>query len=149
MKKAMPIVLGMVAALSSAALALEASAQGGQQAGGAAASSRGTPSALDGRGMFQLYCTSCHGKEGKGDGPAAAALKNAPADLTRISVRNAGTFPADKVRRFIEGREAVAGHGTREMPVWGGLFAGIDRDSEMATIRVAILADYLKSIQQR
>ena len=113
----------------------------GQQPGG-------TPSAVNGKAMFDTYCTPCHGKEGKGDGPAAPALKTKPADLTGLSARNGGTFPNDKVRRFIEGREAVAGHGTREMPIWGGLFAGLDRDSDMARIRIANLADYLKTIQR-
>ena len=108
----------------------------------------GTPSAVNGKAMFDTYCTPCHGKEGKGDGPAASALKTKPADLTGLSAKNGGTFPTDKVRRFIEGRETVAGHGTREMPVWGGLFTGLDRDSDMAKIRIANLADYLKTIQR-
>lgn len=107
-----------------------------------------TPSPVNGKAMFDLYCTACHGKEGKGDGPAAPALKTPPADLTRISGRNKGTFPTDKIRRFIDGRETVAGHGTREMPVWGGLFVGVDRDGEMAKIRIANLTDYLRSIQK-
>ena len=107
-----------------------------------------TPSPVDGKAMFDLYCTPCHGREGKGDGPAAVALKTPPADLTKISARNKGTFPTDKIRRFIEGREAVSGHGSREMPVWGSLFIGVDRESEMAKIRIANLADYLKSIQK-
>ena len=107
-----------------------------------------TPSAVNGKAMFDTYCTPCHGKEGKGDGPAAGALKTPPADLTRINARNGGTFPADKVRRFIEGRETVAGHGSREMPIWGGLFTGLDRDSDMARIRIANLAEYLRSIQK-
>src|SRR2546425_2496782 len=62
-----------------------------------------TPSAVNGKAMFDAYCTPCHGKEAKGDGPAAAALKKPPADLTRISARNNGTFPTEKVRRFIDG----------------------------------------------
>jgi mono/diheme cytochrome c family protein len=106
------------------------------------------PSAVDGRAMFDTYCTSCHGKEAKGDGPAAAALKKPPADLTRISARNNGAFPIEKIRRFIDGRENVASHGTRDMPVWGGLFIGVDRDSDMGKIRIANLTEYLKSIQK-
>ena len=109
---------------------------------------RDAPSPVNGKAMFDVYCTPCHGKEGKGDGPAAAALKKPPADLTRITARNNGTFPTDKVRRFIEGRETVAGHGSREMPIWGGLFSEVDRDSDMGKIRIANLAEYLKSIQK-
>ena len=107
-----------------------------------------TPSAVNGKAMFDAYCTPCHGKEAKGDGPAAAALKKPPADLTRISARNNGTFPTEKVRRFIDGRENVAGHGSREMPVWGGLFIEVDRDSDMGRIRIANLTEYLRSIQK-
>jgi len=35
-----------------------------------------------GRGTFAKYCRACHGPEGKGDGPAAAAMKDVkPANL--------------------------------------------------------------------
>ena len=96
--------------------------------------------------MFNTYCAVCHGKEGKGNGPAAAALAKVPADLTRISARNGGKFPDVKVRRYIEGLDEVAAHGTRDMPMWGGLFNALNRDT--AQLRVAALADYMKSLQQ-
>ena len=38
-------------------------------------------SPASGKEMYLQYCASCHGKEGKGDGPAAAALKAAPNNL--------------------------------------------------------------------
>lgn len=96
--------------------------------------------------MFNTYCAVCHGKEGQGNGPAAAALAKVPADLTRISARNGGTFPDVRVRRYIEGLDEVAAHGTRDMPMWGGLFNALSRDT--ARLRVAALADYVKSLQQ-
>lgn len=34
-----------------------------------------------GEQLYLNYCASCHGNEGAGDGPAAAALNPAPADL--------------------------------------------------------------------
>lgn len=37
---------------------------------------------LAGKTLFEQYCATCHGKSGHGDGPAAAALKPAPADLS-------------------------------------------------------------------
>ena len=95
--------------------------------------------------MFQTYCAVCHGKDAKGGGPAAPALTKAPADLTRIAARNGGTFPDTKVRRFIEGLDEVAAHGTRDMPMWGGLFRSLDQDT--AALRVAALSDYLKTLQ--
>ena len=65
---------------------------------------------------------------GKGDGPLAVLLKNPVPDLTTIQKNNAGVFPFDRVYGIVDGREAVAAHGPREMPVWGlkkqkGIFA--------------------------
>jgi mono/diheme cytochrome c family protein len=103
----------------------------------------------DVRGMFTSYCAACHGPAGKGDGPAASALKKAPADLTTISARNGGKFPEVKVRRFIEGIDEVAAHGSRDMPVWGTLFRSLDITNQAAALmRVQLLTDYLKSIQR-
>lgn len=102
--------------------------------------------ASDAPAMFQTYCATCHGKAGKGDGPAAVALKKAPADLTKISERNGGKFPDVKVKRYIEGLDEVAAHGSRDMPIWGELFRSLSRDT--AQIRVQALADYVKGLQQ-
>lgn len=103
--------------------------------------------ASDAPAMFQSYCAACHGKTAKGDGPAAAALKKAPADLTKISARNGGTYPEVKVKRYIEGLDEVAAHGTRDMPMWGALFRDLNRDT--AQIRVQALSDYLKGLQTK
>jgi mono/diheme cytochrome c family protein len=102
--------------------------------------------ANDGKAMFQQYCTPCHGTDAKGDGPVAKALTKAPADLTQISARNGGTFPAVRVGRFIQGEEDVAAHGTRDMPVWGSLFRSLG--DGVAELRVANLTDYIKSLQK-
>lgn len=103
-------------------------------------------SAADAKGMFDSYCAVCHGKEGLGNGPAAKALAKVPADLTKISARNKGTFPDVRVRRYIEGLDEVAAHGSRDMPMWGSLFNSLNRDT--AQLRVAALADYLKGMQK-
>lgn len=103
----------------------------------------------DAREMFVSYCSPCHGKEGRGDGPAAAALKRAPADLTKISARNGGTFPDTRVKRYIEGADEVEAHGTRDMPMWGPLFRALSSgDRSAAALRVQALADYLRRLQQ-
>ncbi|MDP2391575.1 MAG: c-type cytochrome [Acidobacteriota bacterium] len=101
--------------------------------------------ASDAKGMFDSYCAVCHGTDGKGMGPAAKALAKAPADLTRINARNGGKFPDVRVRRYIEGLDEVAAHGSRDMPMWGGLFNSLNRDT--AQLRVAALADYIKGMQ--
>lgn len=101
--------------------------------------------ATDAQGMFDSYCAVCHGKDGKGMGPAAKALAKAPADLTRINARHGGKFPDVRVRRYIEGLDEVAAHGTRDMPMWGSLFNSLNRDT--AQLRIAALADYIKGMQ--
>jgi mono/diheme cytochrome c family protein len=105
-------------------------------------------SAADGAQMFQSYCAACHGSGARGDGPAVAALKKAPADLTTLSARNGGTFPAVKVSRYIEGLDEIAAHGTRDMPMWGSVFRSLGPDSGIATLRVTNLTEYLRSIQR-
>jgi mono/diheme cytochrome c family protein len=73
---------------------------------------------MDGRDIYRFYCASCHGLEGKGDGPIAPALRTRPSDLTRLAVRNAGTFPSARVKAFVtNGAGAAASHSTRDMPV--------------------------------
>lgn len=102
--------------------------------------------ASDAARMFDSYCAVCHGKTGVGNGPAASALAKAPADLTRISARNSGTYPDVRVKRYIEGLDEVAAHGTRDMPMWGDLFRSLNRDT--AQIRIQALSDYLKGMQK-
>jgi mono/diheme cytochrome c family protein len=102
--------------------------------------------ASDAKAMFDSYCAVCHGRTGVGDGPAASALAKAPADLTRISARNKGQFPEVRVKRYIEGADEVAAHGSRDMPMWGDLFRSLNRDT--AQIRIQALADYLRKMQK-
>jgi mono/diheme cytochrome c family protein len=104
-------------------------------------------SPASGKDMFMEYCAVCHGKDGKGGGPAASALKKAPADLTTLSSRNNGKFPESRVYGFIQGDSGVSAHGSRDMPIWGTLFRGLDRDPSIAQLRMSNLTDYLKSIQ--
>jgi len=69
--------------------------------------------------MFINYCAACHGKDGKGDGPAASALKVAPADLTALAQKNSGKYPVMRVTSVLNGQANLAAHGNKEMPVWG------------------------------
>lgn len=103
-------------------------------------------SPVDGPAMFSSYCAPCHGPKGVGDGPAAHALTKAPADLTRLSTRNGGQFPTVRVRRYIEGADEVAAHGSREMPMWGSLFKSLSRD--MVVQRIETLTKYVEGLQQ-
>lgn len=98
--------------------------------------------------MFHTYCAVCHGKDGKGAGPAASALKVAPRDLTQLAAKNRGKFPEDSVYIVLKSGSHIAAHGSEEMPVWGDLFRTLEpgRD-DMVQLRIANLTHYLKTIQ--
>lgn len=53
--------------------------------------------------LYQTHCLQCHGPGGKGDGPAAAALATAPADLTKVAARRDGVWPMLEVMAIIDG----------------------------------------------
>lgn len=99
--------------------------------------------------MFNEYCAVCHGKSGKGDGPAARALNPAPTDLTRLAAKNQGKFPDLKIASYIRGEETVAAHGTRDMPIWGKLFASIDNNKSVDQLRITNLSNYVKTLQEK
>jgi mono/diheme cytochrome c family protein len=105
-----------------------------------------------GRAYFLRYCGSCHGADGKGDGPVSRSLKLKPADLTQIQKKNNGVFPLEKVMATIEGKTRVEAHGESKMPVWGEIFekqASGQKDSAGASAaKVKLIADYLSTIQR-
>src|SRR5579864_1362786 len=84
-------------------------------------------SSLEGVDLYKSYCATCHGLTGKGDGPIASVLDTSPSDLTTISKRNGGIFPAGRVRKIIAGNDLIKAHGTREMPIWGPIFHQVER----------------------
>ncbi|MFI5057407.1 MAG: c-type cytochrome [Candidatus Acidiferrales bacterium] len=108
--------------------------------------------ASSGEEMYGEYCAVCHGKAGKGDGPAASALKTAPADLSTLAKRNDGKFPADHVNSILRFGTATPAHGTADMPIWGGLFTALE--SKTATdgvvqLRIFNLTKYIESLQTK
>ncbi len=105
---------------------------------------------MEGPALFKAYCATCHGTGGKGIGPMTQWLKIKTPDLTRISLRGGGTFPRDRVQRIISGEENItAGHGTREMPVWGPVFSQVSRDQDLGRMRVYNLAKFIEKIQEK
>lgn len=103
---------------------------------------------VEGKDTYAAYCAACHGKDAKGDGPAASALKSAVPDLTTLARRNNGKFDTVGVQRTITGDDRrFAVHGSEEMPIWGPVFRAAQGDTS-TLLRVANLATYLKTIQQ-
>jgi len=101
--------------------------------------------------LFARYCAACHGEEARGDGPVAASLVKVVPDLTGLSRRAGGAFPAVNVAEIIDGRSPVVAHGTRRMPVWGAEFwieEGGDIEAESrAREMIGKLIEFLESIQ--
>lgn len=105
-------------------------------------------SAASGQEMFMTYCAVCHGKDAKGDGPAARALNKQPADLTRLAAKNGGKYPSERVSQTIRGEVEVPAHGTREMPMWGNLFYQMTQGHQAEVqLRIANLNQYIQSLQ--
>jgi mono/diheme cytochrome c family protein len=102
-----------------------------------------------GKDLFRQYCAVCHGTDGKGAGPAAVAMKNAPTDLTQISRKNGGSFPEERMMRMLRGEEAVASHGSQDMPVWGNVFNNMSSNLEQAQARVHALLQYVEDMQAK
>jgi len=104
-----------------------------------------------GRELFMEYCIACHGPDGAG-GVLMEYLDPKPPDLRTIAARHGGRFPRAEVESWIDGRDRVPSHGTRQMPAWGPNFretTWIDDGTETRVHeRILALVAYLESIQQ-
>jgi hypothetical protein len=85
---------------------------------------------LDGRIEFLSKCATCHGADGKGDGPLSFKLKTKPPNLTILARRNKGVFSQRAVYDAVDGREATGSHRIAEMPIWGCRHAPPPRASQ-------------------
>ncbi len=100
-----------------------------------------------GKELFATHCATCHGADGKGDGPVAKDLKTSPKDLARIAERNEGKFPPNFVEEIVDGQRYFIAHGDRVMPIWGDVFAQ-GKGQYAGGMRVYALRIYLQSIQE-
>jgi len=107
-------------------------------------------SPASGQEMYTAYCAVCHGKDGRGGGPAAEALKVPPSDLTTLAKKNGGKYPSDHVTSAIQGDLHEPAHGSKEMPVWGNLFWRMSQGhTSEVQLRVANLNKYIESLQAK
>jgi mono/diheme cytochrome c family protein len=108
---------------------------------------RAAPAPAVGQELYRRYCATCHGADGRADGPAASSLSPPPTDLTRLdsSVR--------ELMRAIDGRRTIRAHGTSTMPVWGTVFertmAGERHPQRTTLLQVEVLAEYVRTLQAR
>lgn len=110
-----------------------------------------TNNAALGADLFRMYCASCHGTSARGDGPLAASMRRTPPNLTEITKRHKGAFPAELIFKIIDGRQRVPGHGGPDMPVWGDAFMRTSDSTDQNSVRYRIqaLVDHLESIQAK
>lgn len=103
--------------------------------------------ASSGKEMFGAYCAACHGLDGTGNGPAASALKKAPADLTQLASKNGGKFPAAHVYAVLNEVDSPV-HGSKQMPVWGPLLSSVSLSQGEVQLRINNLVNYVESLQK-
>lgn len=107
-------------------------------------------SPTSGKQMFTSYCAPCHGVDGRGNGPAANALKVPPTDLTGLCKRNHGRFPDTHIVSVLQFGAEVPAHGSLQMPVWGPVLATMNRtNAQEKQLRISNLTRYLESIQAK
>lgn len=111
-------------------------------------------SSASGEQMYEAYCAACHGKNGEGNGPAAAALKIRPKSLRTLAKRNGGKFPVQQVTGVLEFGVPVTAHGTSEMPIWGPLFASLHAHKvrgheSYVQLRISNLVRFLETLQEK
>jgi mono/diheme cytochrome c family protein len=104
---------------------------------------------MEGPDLYAEYCAVCHGKDGKGGGPAAAALKKEPADLTQLARKNGGKFDELHVQGVITGADVLAAHGSRDMPMWGSVFASMTTNEGIRRIRINALLKHVETMQAK
>jgi mono/diheme cytochrome c family protein len=110
-------------------------------------------SLVAGRELFHQHCSVCNSEDAKGNGSmydpesGEPSRRVPPANLTVLSERNAGKFPADRVRNAIYSKGPNPAHDTPEMPAWGDVFYSMKSDPKGLEKRVRDLSAYIESIQ--
>ncbi|HWE85093.1 MAG TPA: c-type cytochrome [Terracidiphilus sp.] len=104
----------------------------------------------NGKLMYDSYCAPCHGVDGRGNGPAASALKTQPTDLTVLAKANHGKYPDSHIAAVLHFGSSIPAHGSAQMPVWGTVLGRMENGQRMqSTLRISNLSRYLESMQAR
>jgi mono/diheme cytochrome c family protein len=75
--------------------------------------------AAEGKKLYASYCVTCHGEQGKGDGPASKALPVKAADHTNGAAMNQ---LSDKYLTDVISKGGPAVGKSPIMPAWGNQF---------------------------
>jgi mono/diheme cytochrome c family protein len=95
--------------------------------------------AAAGKTTFAMFCASCHGDSGKGDGPVGAVLNPTPRDLSKGEFKfdtdgDGETGTDQDILNVITNGAAKYG-GSAQMAAWGGSLSESDRANVLAFIR--------------
>jgi mono/diheme cytochrome c family protein len=119
----------------------------------AVGASAGAGETDQGKQLYMQYCSSCHGKDGRGNGSVSPYLKIKVPDLTLLAKKKKGIYPLDDVMATIDGRRLVRAHGDREMPVWGEVFTKkleSEKYTELTTlVKTKVIAEYIATLQKK
>jgi mono/diheme cytochrome c family protein len=95
--------------------------------------------AAKGKVIFTTNCASCHGENGKGDGPVGAALTPRPRDFTKgefkFDAAKDGKPGSDAALTNVIKNGAAAYGGSPLMAPWGGTLSDADIQNVIAYIR--------------
>jgi mono/diheme cytochrome c family protein len=105
-----------------------------------------------GETFYIQYCSSCHGKDGRGEGSVSPYLKLKIPDLSLLKKSHKGIYPLDDVMAAIDGRRSIRAHGDRQMPVWGEVFrkeVEKEKYSELTSLlKAKMIAEYVAQLQR-
>jgi mono/diheme cytochrome c family protein len=92
-----------------------------------------------GKEKFKLFCETCHGATGKGDGPGAAGIQPPPRDFSKGEFKfdaNGNGKPGEDadLKEVISNGAAKYG-GSPLMVAWGGTLTATDVENLVAVIR--------------
>jgi len=107
---------------------------------------------MSGAQLYARFCASCHGINGRGDGPVASSIRVEVPDLTLLARRQGSAFKRERIERVVDGRFLIGAHGTREMPIWGENFSRVevgDPEAERTTdLIIKKLVDHIEAMQR-
>lgn len=109
-----------------------------------------TVDSLDGETLYQAYCASCHGRDGKGNGRAARALPQPVPDLTQIAAthsnQNCLLHVLAELQQGHSSQMAVSDQNL-DMPNWRPIFESVSAAPGFASLRLHNVARHVASLQ--
>jgi mono/diheme cytochrome c family protein len=95
--------------------------------------------AAAGKMTYTMFCSSCHGESGKGDGPVGAVLNPPPRDLSKgefkFDTDGDGEAGTDQDISNVISNGAAKYGGSSQMAPWGGSLSDGERANLLAYVR--------------